>query len=341
MSLVWMLASALSAAAPQWVEADTLLLEGRGWTDVASPYDRLPARAEKLVRPDVWNLSHNSAGLCVRFVTTARSLRCQWALRSANLDMPHMPATGVSGVDLYARLAGGWRFVANGRPTAQTNEAEFGLPAGASEYRLYLPLYNGVSSVKLAVPEGQTLTAATPSTTKPVVVYGTSIVQGGCASRPGLASVALAGRLLDVPTINLGFSGNAKSEPEVADLLAELDPSVFVLDPLWNMTPDEVSGRIAPLVRRLRTARPTTPILLVEDSQVFNQVPTGKGKLLRGIYDALRAEGVGGLSFLSADGMLGTDGEGTVDGCHPNDLGFERQAQAYVGALKPLLGATR
>lgn len=337
MTFAFMLLSTLSLAEPNWVEAHTLLLEGRGWTDVAAPYDRLPARAEKLVRPDVWNLSRNSAGLCARFVTGARSLRCQWTLLSTNLDMPHMPATGVSGVDLYARLQGGWRFVANGRPTAQTNEAEWGLPAGASEYRLYLPLYNGVSSVKLAVPEGQTLSAAQPSATRPVVVYGTSIAQGGCASRPGLAAVAMAGRRLDVPTINLGFSGNGRSEPEVADLLAELNPSVFVLDPLWNMSPDEVSARIPPFVRRLRAARPATPILLVEDSQVYNQVPTGKGRLLRGIMDTLKAEGLTGLYFLSAEGMLGIDGEGTVDGCHPNDLGFARQAEAYIKALAPLL----
>jgi len=114
---------------------------------------------------------------------------------------------------------------------------------------------------------------------------------------------------------------------------------VYVLDPLWNMSPDEVSTRIAPMVRRLRAARPTTPILLVEDSQVRNLVPTAKGKLLRGILDQLKAEGVPGLHFLSAEGMLGTDGEGTVDGCHPNDLGFARQAEAYVKALQPLLAA--
>ena len=113
-----------------------------------------------------------------------------------------------------------------------------GLKPGRREYVLYLPLYNGVQEVKIGVPEGATLEVAGPRPvgTKPIVFYGTSILQGGCASRPGMAYPAILGRRLDWPTINLGFSGNALSEPEVAQLLAELDPAVYVLDPLPNMT---------------------------------------------------------------------------------------------------------
>src|SRR5690606_2733856 len=127
--------------------------------------------------------------------------------------------TGVSGVDLYVRHEGKWRWIAVGRPTAQSSElarAATRVPKGPHEYLLYLPLYNGVRSLSIGVPRGSLMQAPPPDTRRPICVYGTSIVQGGCATRPGMAHVAILGRRLDWPTINLGFSGSAKMEPAIA-----------------------------------------------------------------------------------------------------------------------------
>jgi hypothetical protein len=320
----------------QWVEGYDLTLEGRGWAETNSPYDRLPAKAEGVVRGGVWGLSKDSAGLCIRFVTAAPTLKVRWAL-GGSLAMPHMPATGVSGVDLYAQTAGRWRFVGNGRPHTDENEAEFNLDGTADEYCLFLPLYNETRSLQIGVKSPHSLEPA-PERGRPVVFYGTSITQGGCASRPGMAASNIFGRALNVPTINLGFSGNGQSEPEMVELVAEIDALVFVLDPLWNMSPDLVRERIPHFVHRLRTAHPTTPILLVEDCRIrAEDVPTGMGKVLREVYAELLAEGIGDLHFLSAEGMLGPSDEGTVDGVHPTDLGFMYQARAFEKALRPLL----
>ena len=324
-----------------WYDGRLLLLEGKGWENTESYYDRLPAPAKDKVRPPVWDLSHDSAGMCLRFVTEGTSLRIRWTLREGNLAMPHMPATGVSGIDLYSRTDDGrWTFVQNGRPTAKSNEASFRVAAGA-ECLLYLPLYNGVESIKVGVPQDKALSKPGESPGrqhKPIVFYGTSITQGGCASRPGMAFTAIVRRQLDVPVINLGFSGNGKMEPEMADLLAELDPAVYVLDCLWNMQPAEVSQRVAPFVKKLRAARPGTPILLVEDASVSNTTPTEKGRICRRIYEDLKAEGITGLHFLSNQDMLGTDGDGTVDGAHPNDAGMLRQATVFRKSLAAILG---
>jgi hypothetical protein len=195
-----------------------------------------------------------------------------------------------------------------------------------------------VTSVTLGVGVGKSLAPLTTPRGKPVVFYGTSITQGGCASRPGMAYPALVSRALDVPIINLGFSGNGQMEPELADLLAELDPAVYVLDALWNMTPQFVAERTAPFVRKLRAAHPNTPILLAEDCTVRGNIPTAKGRILREVFAGLQQEGVTGLHFLSAEGMMGPDDQGTVDGCHPTDLGFMYQAEVFVKALRPLLG---
>ena len=152
-----------------------------------------------------------------------------------------------------------------------------------------------------------------------------------------MAATAITGRQLNVEVINLGFSGSGRMEPVMGDLLAELDPSVYVLDCIWNMSPDEVGERVEPFVKRLRAAHPDTPILLAEDSNYQNQCPTEKGRVLRTVLDKLAADGVKNLHFLSSENMLGTDFEGTVDGTHPNDLGMVRQAEAFTKALQPLL----
>ena len=136
------------------------------------------------------------------------------------------------------------------------------------EYLLYLPLYNGVSSVEIGLPKCSALAKAPPRPEgyeRPIVVYGTSITQGGCDSRPGMVHTAILGRRLDRPVVNLGFSGNGKMEPELAALLAELDPAAYVIDCLPNMTAEEVGARVEPFVRALRAARPGTPIVLAED----------------------------------------------------------------------------
>ena len=253
--------------------------------------------------------------------------------------MPHMPATGVSGVDLYAKdKAGKWSFVGNGRPLEVSNTAAF-TPLSGEEYLLYLPLYNGVKSIEIGIPKDKSI--STPDLTKfksrkPLVFYGTSINQGACASRPGMACEAIAGRQLDIEVLNLGFNGSGRMEPIMAEWLAELDPSVYVLDGLWNMSPEQVAERAEPFVATLRKAHPTTPILLVEDSQV-RDTPTQKGNVLRGIFDKLKAAGDKNLYFLSNAGMMGEDGEGTVDNAHPNDLGMMRKAAVFVKAIQPLL----
>ncbi len=245
-----------------WYDCKDIGVEGKGWSDTQSFYDRLPARAKGMVSEKDWGLSHQTAGLCVRFSTDAPSLQVRWSLLNKDLAMPHMPATGVSGVDLYAKPKDGpWRFVQNGRPTGTTSTATFKPPAGA-ELLLYLPLYNGVKAMEIGIPKEKTLStpdAAAIERRKTVVIYGTSITQGGCASRPGMAFPAIVGRWLDTTVINLGFSGSGRMEPELADLLAELNPAVYVLDTMGNMSGAEVSERTSRSSRSCAKPIPTRP----------------------------------------------------------------------------------
>ena len=262
-----------------WTDCRYLEIQGKGWKNTESFYDRLPAKAKKSVPKEVWKLSKNSAGISIHFTTDASSIDVKWKLLSQKLTIPKMLASAVSGLDLYSRHKDqNWQFVRNAQPDAITNTASFRLNQ-ADEYMLYLPLYNGVEYVLLAVPKGKKLAVPDKSKTKtpkPVVFYGTSITQGSCASRPAMAAVAIVGRKLDVPVINLGFAGNARMELALARLLAELDASVYVLDCLWNMNEKQIHERFEPFVKELRKLRPSAPIVLAEDSSYKNHSPTSK-----------------------------------------------------------------
>jgi hypothetical protein len=343
-------ATASDDGATLWYDLVDIELEGQGWSDTKATYDRLPAKAEGVVRDAVWNLGQQSAGICGRFVTDAPAISVRWSLTSANLAMPHMPATGVSGVDLYVKTDNGWRWVACGFPKDQTNDAVLvqGLPSAKREYLLYLPLYNGIEKLEVGIPKDHALAKGTPrpaERARPIVFYGTSITQGGCASRPGMVHTAILGRRLDRPVINLGFSGNGKMESELATLLAELDPAVYVLDCLPNMNSQEVTERVEPFVRTLRAARPSVPIVLVEDRNYTDgflvaakrQRNETSQAALHAAFERLVGDGVKGLHYLSAEELLGDDGEATVDSSHPTDLGFMRQAAAFQSTLEKVL----
>ena len=333
---------------PKWTDARELRVEGKGWSDTERFFDRLPSRARKTVRKAVWGLSRHSAGMCIRFETDATAIRARWTLLSKSLAMTHMPATGVSGLDLYAQDARGqWRWLAIGRPRAQRTEAQLvgGLPPGRRAFMLYLPLYNGVDALEVAVSPGASLRPLPPRKTRPMVFYGTSICQGGCASRPGMVYTAILGRRLDREAVNLGFSGNGTMDAEVAALMAELDPCVYVIDCLPNMNAAAVAQRTEPLVRILRKARPKTPIVLAEDRTYASARfrPSLRARhatsraALRKAFDRLVASGVAGHHNQPGEPQIGDDGEGTVDGSHPTDLGFVRMADAFEPVLRPLV----
>ncbi len=359
LSLALLLCLPVTAQAPDplmeqavtWHDARELGIEGQGWTGVKHPFDRLPAKAEGVVRPPVWTLSQDSAGMRVRFVTDSKWIRARWTVRRERLAMQHMPASGVSGIDLYVRDGGEWKWLAAGHPMQKQNDKILvrGLRGERRDYLLYLPLYNGTETLELGVPQEAKWEKAAPDSRKPIVFYGTSILHGGCASRPGMAYPSIIGRKLDWPTINLGFSGNGKTEPEMAALLAELDPAAYVLDSLPNLSPEETARLVEPFYRALRKAHPKTPIFFVEhvfytEAEFVERRKTkysGDNAALKEIFGRVSKEGDKLAYYIPGDDLLGRDGEGTVDGTHPTDLGFMRMADVIAPRLHRVLKETR
>ncbi len=337
-------AVAQSTSDTVWHSGTEFLIEGKCWPNTSAPYSRFRQQDKDSLSQSVWNLGLHSAGVRVRFKSDASRIWVRWSLTSSNLAMPHMPATGVSGVDLYVRANDGkWSFVANGRPAQQDgNVANFGAPAaGLQDYALYLPLYNGTTSVEIGVKPTEKIAAAPADPRKPIVYYGTSIAQGGCASRPGLAYSNILARSLNRDVINLGFSGSAMLEEGIARTIATTDPAVFVVDALWNASslPDaELSRRIENFARTLRSAHPNTPILFVGQAMVHPTAePTHSSQLQQAVVLKLQGEGMKGLHLLDGSKLYSGDGEGTVDGVHPNDHGMVEHAKGLLPSIKSLL----
>lgn len=329
-------------------------IEGQAWPkEIKEPYDRLPARAEKTVRSAVWQLSNNAAGLMIRFNTNSPEIIIRYQVAD-ELSLPHMPATGVSGVDLYASdNDNGWLWCGSKLAFGDTIQYHFSdLDTNnqnrikGREYRLYLPLYNTVRWLEVGVPANNSFTTLPLRREKPIVVYGTSIAQGACASRPGMAWTAILERKLDQPLINLGFSGNGRLEKELIDLMAEINAKLFVLDCLPNLTspdmaPEETKKRITTSVTQLRQKRSAVPILLVEhggytDGTINNKRQgyyTGVNKLMKQAFRELKSKGINNIYLLTKE-EINLDNNCMVDGTHPNDLGMVRYAKAYYKKIR-------
>jgi len=350
LSLGWVLFTC-AAPAPEtvdgtdWYDAVQLGIQGKGWGDTSTPYTRFPERAKDTVPEPVWKLSQHSAGLFVRFRTEAPTIRAAHRVTALS-NLPHMTLVGTSGLDLYAKDPQGvWRWAGISKPTAVccTNTLLDGVSKTLHDYTLYLPLYTGTAALTVGVPAGSHFEALPPeSAAKPVVYYGTSIAHGASASRPGMAYTAILSRRLGVTVINLGFSGNGRMEPALADLLAEIDAAVYVLDCLPNMTVALVAERVEPFVRRLRAARPDTPVVLVDGRPFTNSwlkpdAHEWKNRAYRTAFDSLTADGFKALSFVDGTLLFGDDGEGATDGSHPSDLGMIRQADILTPVLRDVL----
>lgn len=342
-----------------WHNAADLGVSGRGWptSETRTPFDRLPRKAQKPVSKEIWERSINSAGLYVTFTTDAGRIDVRWRLRHPSIFTPVLSATSVAGMDLYVREGGDWMWAAVKPPnmsrpagsrvgTPHETETTFvqNLPKKEREFRLYLPLYNGVDRVEIGITKGAEIKAVPAPAGKPIVIYGSSIIQGYGASRPGMNVGSILGRKLNREVVNLGFSGLCKMEPALADLLAELDPALFVIDCLPNMAAEEITERTVNLVKKIRAARPNTPILMVEhpnyahtswDVEVRESIKAKNARFLQE-FNKLQKDGVKGLHYFKGDHSFG-DGEGTLDGVHPTDLGYTYYANALEPAIRPLI----
>lgn len=317
-------------------------------------YERLPGYLENVSRKAVWDLGRSSAGLYVRFRSDSPVIWLKWELMFYTVKT-HMPDTATKGMDLYMLTDNGWRYVkcCKLESGSKYQETSVRVDPVEREYMVYLPLYDGVVSMEIGVEKNSFIgqpQCESPKHDKPVIMYGTSILQGGCASRPGMAHTNILARRLDREVINLGFAGNALLDYEIAELMASYeDPGIFVLDYTPNASGARIDQRAEKFFRILRDAHPDVPIVFVElptyPRASFHTKGWGsmqeRSNAQRRIYEKMKAQGEKKLFYIKSEGMLGDDGEATVDGTHFSDLGMMRYVEHVLPTLKKALAKNR
>jgi lysophospholipase L1-like esterase len=310
-------------------------------------YARFPQKYKNTLRPEVWDLGQNSAGISIRFRSNATDIIIKWTV-IGEVSFPHMASTGVRGVDLYANVNGTWQFIGTGRPKEKTSEYNL-LTGGEPVYREYLlnlPLYDGVESISIGVNFSAEISKPKENfliVKKPVVYYGTSIAQGGCASRPGMAFTNILSRKLDRSFINMGFSGQGTFDSSVGEAICEVDAVLYIIDCNPNTEKELIYNRAVKLVLQLKKKRPEVPVLLVEnyiytDASLTKEyaknnesnsgdIIDGKQIELRKAFETLKKSGIINIYYQTGNGLIGNDYEATVDGVHPSDLGMYRMAE--------------
>lgn len=354
-------AALVSVAQTVWhnpLEGATPMVHGRAWNnEIGKSYARMPERVRATLPGGVSNLAAQSAGMSVRFLSNTPEVVVRYILAD-NYDYKNMAPLNHSGLDLYATDANGkshwignhmaWDFKENPGDTivfAYRNIKAPEFPDRGLAFELFLPPYNTLKSLEIGVPEGASFDFIEPTAERPVIVYGSSIVQGASASRPGLNWTSIVKRNTDYPVVNLGFSGLAYMEPAIFDAMAEIDARAFILDPMPNSYTlgEDIYNRLVAGVKTLRS-KSDAPILLMETAgspdSVFrtdvNAAYRAGDAMLRKAYDDLQAEGITGLYYLSHN-EIGMDEDCYIEGTHPNDIGNMRYAEAVTSKLSEML----
>lgn len=330
-----------------YYDASRFPLLGKVSDDTETRYERLPAALSDKTRGPVWALGKNTAGLVLRFNTNSSKISLKWSLLN-NSFMNHMAMAGIKGFDLYCLNKAKWEYVMTARP-GEGKDTETTVISNMDkkerEYMLYFPLYDGVTSLSIGIDSTADISQPKvdlPQRSKPVVCYGTSILQGGCASRPGMAHTNILSRWFNREFINLGFSGNGQLDYEIAEIIADVDASLFILDFVPNVNVAQIEEKMEKFYSIIRAKNPDTHIMFIEnpvypyikfDTFAAKSVENDN-KALHEAFDRLKKKGEKNISLVSSEKAIGTDGEGTVDGVHFTDLGFMRYAEYLYPLIK-------
>lgn len=317
-----------------------------GLIRISDRWVRMPLDIAEKVNPGVYQLAKNTAGGRVRFTTDSPYVAIKSVQPPAG-TMPHMPLTGHAGFDLYIDSEYCRSFVppatlqtGNGYESVIDITPEQKAGVALHTFTINFPLYHGVYELYVGLKEGSTIVKAPDySVNVPMVFYGSSVTQGGCASRPGTCYQGWLSRWFDADYINLGFSGSARGEDEIADYISGLPMSAFIYDYDYNSpTYDTLVATHERMLRKIRAAHPYIPIICASRPRILiNSDERARRKLIKNNVDRLISEGDKNISFVSGADLLRVGGvEGTVDYCHPTDLGFYSMALRFAEELEKL-----
>ena len=305
-------------------------------------FQRLPDIYKNIIRKEVWDVSENNAGVSIQLNTNSKNLKLKWRIK-LDFRMNHMTDAGIKGLDIYKHVNNQWQYLSTGLPNSSENEhlIKFN-DVNKKTLCLYLPLYDSIVDLDIGIDDESNLKFI-KNDNKPIVFYGTSITQGGCASRPGMAHTNIISRKTIHPCINLGFSGNGHLETEIGDILSKLNAKCYIIDCLPNVNITQIKSQIIPLVKSIRNKNNVnqSPITFIEqplmhDAYIDEDVRK-KNFLLSNEIKKCEKLGFRDIHLIGQKGCLGTDYEATVDGVHYNDIGFQRFADHILKNMRGII----
>jgi len=334
----------------QWHKINPADVEGRGWEDTEFLFGRLPPRLKDSV-PYAYGQSHTSTGMCFFFRTDSTSIHVRYDMYYEALGEDNFNVTAFTGVDLYAwdPERKNWHWggatlhgkIHDRHPEYAVIEK---MQGKMRMWRMYLPMRNQLLNFSIGVDSEASFELIPPRKTEPIVYYGTSIVHGAYSIRSGLGIAQIIGRNFDRPMINLGFSGAAQLEPEMAESLGELNPAFYILDPYHNVTENLVKERLERFLTILCSARPKTPVFLLTAPEVllnwlrppeFHAEAERRGILMKQIVFRLKKQ-YPNLHFINGKRFYGGD-EVSMDGIHPNDAAFANMAEILTSRIRAVI----
>ena len=292
-------------------------------------FQRLPDIYKSSIRKEVWDLSENNAGVSIQLNTNCKNLKLKWKVK-LDFKMNHMTDAGIKGLDIYEHADNQWKYLSTGLPNSNKNEhlIEFN-NVNKKTLCLYLPLYDSIVDLDIGIDDNSSLKFI-KNDNKPIVFYGTSITQGGCASRPGMAHTNIISRNTIYPCINLGFSGNGHLEAEIGNILSKIDAKCFIIDCLPNVNISQIKSNTIPLIQSIRGINKIyhRPIFFLEQPLIHDQYidedVKEKNYVLASQIKECNKLGFKDIYLIDQKDCLGSDHEATVDGVHYNDIGFQR-----------------
>lgn len=308
-------------------------------------YRRMPQDVAKSVSQGVYELHTHTAGGRVKFLTDSSYVAIHAVMPDIG-KMPHFALTGSAGFDLcvgkreehaatfipWSTMDGGYESVVHFEGRAKR------------EITINFPLYSSVSQLYIGLEDGALVKKASGyQYRKPIVFYGSSITQGGCASRPGNSYESMVSAALQADHINLGFSGNAKAEEEMAQYIKSLDMSVFVYDYDHNApTLRHLEDTHQKMFLTIRESNPELPIVILSRPKYrLNEEEKQRLAVIQKTYTDALAAGDRHVYFIDGPTLMKyAKGSGTVDGGHPNDLGFYSMAKVLEKPLKKILNGS-
>ena len=309
-------------------------------------FRRMPQSVAESVSLNVACLNRHTSGGRVRFKTNSKNIAIKAKMPHPIGKMAHFALSGSAGFDMYICKDGIDRYNSTFVPPydiADGYESKFSFASSEErEITINFPLYSEVSELYIGLDEGATLGEAMPYLyEKPIVYYGSSITQGGCASRPGNSYPCIISRRFNCDFINLGFSGSAKGEDEIAEYIANLDMKIFVYDYDHNAsTAEHLKNTHQKMFNVIREKNPDLPIIMMTSTSMPRYFDN---KALRKeiIYSTYKEAADGGdrnVYFLDGEEMFAEcEDFGTVEGCHPNDIGFLYISRAVGDTIEKII----